>query len=300
MKNVCLTIIAVSMLLLTVRAQACIIFFMEGGEVSITNEDVIILWDPATKTEHFIREARFESSTDDFGFVVPTPGKPDVEEADPAAFQRVRKFVSDSTSGGPRNKYSSFGIPDSVAPVEVLEEKRVAGMDIAVLRANDSDALVGWLTDHNYKPRESLVPWAYRYVEQDYVFTAFKYSRDNPNTTAVNARAVRMTFKTETPFYPYREPSDAAAPEHRQLKVFFFSPSPKTPKYREEGFARPAKGFYTIFEGEVSNARELLTGAVPANAVPEKLRLQVFEDITQTRPNSDIFFRDDQREDEAP
>ncbi|MFO0618419.1 MAG: hypothetical protein U0414_37845 [Polyangiaceae bacterium] len=41
-----------------------------GAEVAIANEEAGIVWDAKTKTEHFIRTARFVSS---FGFLVPTP-----------------------------------------------------------------------------------------------------------------------------------------------------------------------------------------------------------------------------------
>jgi hypothetical protein len=40
--------------------------------VRIAEEEAVIVWDPATKTEHFIRRAAFHSTARQFGFLVPT------------------------------------------------------------------------------------------------------------------------------------------------------------------------------------------------------------------------------------
>ena len=44
-------------------------------QVPVVNADqsVILIWDAATRTEHFIRKASFKSAGDELGFVVPTP-----------------------------------------------------------------------------------------------------------------------------------------------------------------------------------------------------------------------------------
>src|SRR5262245_33760455 len=57
-----------------------------GARVEITDEVALIVWDEATQTEHFIRRASFRSTAADFGFLVPTPSKPDLGEADDGLF----------------------------------------------------------------------------------------------------------------------------------------------------------------------------------------------------------------------
>ena len=51
-----------------------------GQFVTINEEAAVIVWDAKTKTEHFIRMASF-SGAEDFGFLVPTPTKPELAEA---------------------------------------------------------------------------------------------------------------------------------------------------------------------------------------------------------------------------
>ena len=52
-----------------------------GKPVVNADQTVILLWDPATKTQHFIRQASFKSGADDFGFLVPTPTQPELDES---------------------------------------------------------------------------------------------------------------------------------------------------------------------------------------------------------------------------
>ena len=47
-----------------------------NDRVYVIEESAVIVWDPATKTEHFIRRATFHGKAGDFGFLVPTPSVP--------------------------------------------------------------------------------------------------------------------------------------------------------------------------------------------------------------------------------
>ena len=52
-------------------------------DVAVVNADqtVILIWDAANKTQHFIRRASFKSAGDDFGFLIPSPSQPDLDES---------------------------------------------------------------------------------------------------------------------------------------------------------------------------------------------------------------------------
>ena len=67
-------------------ASACAV--APPRDVPAVNADqaVILIWDPATRTEHFIRQASFKTEGDDVGFLVPTPTQPDLQEAGDGAF----------------------------------------------------------------------------------------------------------------------------------------------------------------------------------------------------------------------
>src|SRR5262249_26695477 len=114
--------------------------------------------------------------------------------------------------------------------VQVLEEKRVAGFNAAVLEASSAEALTGWLKEHDYAYSPEIQAWAKPYVEAGWKITAFKVAKDKDarEKKSVSAAALRMSFKTERPLFPYREPDpskDAAVlgAKHRLLRIYFIA-----------------------------------------------------------------------------
>src|SRR5205807_1141546 len=99
--------------------------------------------------------------------------------------------------------------------VEVLDQKRIAGQDVVVLKATDAEELADWLKKRGYDFSADLKEWVQPYIEANWVITASKIAKDAGVSEAksVASKAVRMTFKADKPFFPYREPA-----EQRQKK----------------------------------------------------------------------------------
>ncbi len=109
-----------------------------------------------------------------------------------------------------------------------------------------------------------------------------------------------MSFETERPFFPYREPDDLrVAGGLRLLRVFFVS----NERVRGE-LARPLgwPGAAT-WAGAVKDAGSLLSGALALDEIPSAPVLTALDDKSSPRPGiADVFFtRDtDQREVRPP
>jgi hypothetical protein len=228
-------------------ADACAIPRRAGEFVEISDETAIIVWDAETRTEHFIRVANFNTAAADFGFLVPTPNPPSLEEVDQAAFAYLAdltkpEIIYKSSGGGaPRQAPGGCGCAASPIPtsgaapaaapeVHVLEERRLAGQDVAVLQASDASALEAWLLEHDYEISPQLKEWVQPYLDDEWTITAFKFARDDEGNREISTAAVRMTFETDRPFYPYREPEPEPTAEEkaknqpqpsRLLRVFF-------------------------------------------------------------------------------
>jgi hypothetical protein len=200
------------------NAGGCMIVSRVGQKVEMAEEEAIIVWDASTKTQHFIRRAAFKTTAKDFGFLVPTPTRPTLAESDDKAFVRLAKLFTPPPPRFPPGSKFPGGIGGG--GVVVVEKKRVAGLDAVVLQARDPAALNGWLKDHGYPSRPEQVEWLRPYVEKQWLLTAFKFAAgEDPKEVAT--RSVRMSFKTERPFFPYREPT--TAPEKgtsRLLRVY--------------------------------------------------------------------------------
>jgi len=256
------------------------------------DQTVLIIWDAATKTQHFIRQASFKAEAEDFGFIVPSPSQPELEESGNAAFPYLRKLAEPEIKKVPRPTGMSCGcssapmanVAGKSAEVAVLAEKQVAGFDAVVLEAMAADALVGWLKDHGYAFSPEIEAWAKPYVEAGWKFTALKVAKpkDDQKQNAVAASALRMSFKTERPLFPYREPDPqkaaaTLAARQRLLRIYFVG------EHRYRGELTPDQPWSgtvawsdKLSAEDRSKLLELLN--LPATTGPEVWRLTEFED----------------------
>lgn len=226
------------------RADACATAPPAGAEVRVADEEAVIIWDAVTKTETFIRRAQFQSTARSFGFLVPTPTKPELGEVDAGVFSQladlIRPEVVIDTSGvkvtleswvgscvlATKSMSSDFS---RAAAVRVIQSAHVAGMEATTLEADDPAALAGWLGAHGFAATPELTAWLERYVTQHWKVTAFVVGTEQKDGKQFElaTKAVKLTFAADAPFYPYREPE---APKTstldlppRMLRVFFVS-----------------------------------------------------------------------------
>jgi hypothetical protein len=223
----------------------------EDVPVQIAEESAIIVWDQAKHRQHFIRRASFDTSARDIGFLVPTPSTPALAEAEDASFQELEKLLIPKVVHRVRNSYDftplvllpfralSGADSDETAAsnatagtaadedVEVVHQQRVSGYDAVVLTAPDTKSLNKWLTRHDYASSPALMQWLAPYIARGWKITAFKIARREARSGYVQSAAVRMSFNTDKPLFPYREPQ-RVAPKNgytpRLLRVFLIAP----------------------------------------------------------------------------
>src|SRR4051812_31640943 len=138
-----------------------------GEFAEVASETAVIIWDAQTRTQHFIRSASFSSTSANFGFLVPTPTKPELAEATDETFQQLAVLTAPRESRERRAKSYGCGGADPGGPasgVRVLDRKRVGAYDTAVLRADDPVELRRWLADNGYDARPELEGWLAEYT----------------------------------------------------------------------------------------------------------------------------------------
>lgn len=289
-------------------AEACGAFFAKDADPSrrpsLSVERVLILHDPSAQTEHFIREVVFRGGKDPFGFVVPTPTKPQVFKVEVSpfdGFERAFPFVQPpprppDRGSGPDAAPAGSG----VASVDVLEVKKVGSFTAFVLAASDAKALQGWLNDNGLTSTAENDAWLAGYVAREFFYVAFRYEPgDAASTEALKAETVRVTFSTPVGFYPYREPSHAlgTTTAERVVALWYASPAPVVPvslgkdgdtevwvKPFKEGWSRRDVPFVALTQ-YLGPEEDKLVPAVQAMSV------QPFEDQKTTRPEfGDVVF----------
>lgn len=118
---------------------------------SLSFEQTLIVHDPESGREHFVREVVFRAATKPFGFVVPTPTRPEVARLAKNPFERLRAiFPHRSRVGVGLGTGQGFGsgVGQKGAGVSVLEVKKVGSLTAFVLAADDEQALAAWLAEH--------------------------------------------------------------------------------------------------------------------------------------------------------
>jgi hypothetical protein len=313
-KIVAITLAAGSLLAAIPRQSpliACAPAPRQGESVRISGEAALIVWDPTSKTEHFVRRANFETKAKDFGFLVPTPTQPELGEVDEGVFssaagltrprivhEKVIKTVFGFGRGPDGSSLESISAKADAPPagVKVLHQQQVAGFDATVLKADDPRALLEWLGQHGYESRPELVEWLKWYTDHAWIITAFKLTQGGGGNGQPGNKAVRMSFHADRPFYPYREPEDMRKPggASRVLRVFFLADQ----KYEGtlgDGGNWPGS---TVWADDVSGRAQPLTkplnitDSTLASSLEGARYLTEFQDDSNPRPGTDeVYFR---------
>jgi hypothetical protein len=260
-----------------------------GEAVDIAEESALILWDAARKTQHFIRRATFETAGADFGFLVPTPTVPELTEADDDAFAMLERITRGPPQAEPR-KSPAPAAAAAQAAVTVIATARLAGYEAAILSARDATGLDRWLKQHGYHSSPELLEWYRPYIRRKWIITAFKIDKDSAELGRIQTSAVRMTFRTDRPFFPYREPKSASAGRKpRLLRIFVLAKERVEGRIGRRG-AWPGRAVWSrpIREEERSLLLRLLD--LPATTAAGALRLTEFVDASSPRPGTDDLF----------
>jgi hypothetical protein len=297
-KHLAWTVVAGWIMLVTSRAGACCPVAHPGTPVVNADQTVILVWDPQTQTEHFVRRASFEASGDDFGFIVPSPSRPELAESGNDAFWQLAEITAPDVPSGPGISCGcAASVPHSAAVgVQVLEEKEVAGLDATVLQSDSAEALADWLKAHDYAFSPAVREWAAPYVRDHWTFTALKLAkRKDSMDPHLNAAALRLSFKTARPLFPYREPrySDAdkaLVKKPRLLRIYFLADK----RYEGRSGGGAAWTGDTVWSDRLSTAQSQATAdvlKVPPPAANATWWLTEFEDHWSYEPApGDVYF----------
>ncbi|MFO7562974.1 MAG: DUF2330 domain-containing protein [Enhygromyxa sp.] len=224
-------------------ADACGSFFRSKRASSeqtpsLAREKVLLIHDAELGRQHFVREVAFVRAREPFGFVVPTPTKPEVAEVKTTPFTKLRAlFPFSPSSRGPQAR-SGRGAGGS-AGVEVLEVAKVGSFTAFVLAATDADALGKWLAKNKLVSDEASDAWLAHYVEMGFFYVAMRYdppARPKPGSSReVVAETLRISFDTPIPYYPYLEPlrgeptRELEPTQSRLLELWYVGAEPVVP-----------------------------------------------------------------------
>jgi hypothetical protein len=278
MKRTILLACVVSLWLPGVVTNACCPVGPSGRPIVNADQTVVIVWDAKSQTQHFIRQASFRGTPEAFGFLIPTPSMPEVTESGDDGFAALKSFTEPERRTESVQAGFGCGAPPGVtfaaktAGVSVLQEQIIGGLHTVVLEASNAADLAGWLKTNGFADSPQVQAWVAPYVTAGWKIFAYKLAKDAGSVGV--AKALRLSFKTDKPVFPYREPdgrADAAALNNtsRLLRIYFVADA------RYEG--RFADGF-RWGDGKVAWAGPLSDGQ--ARDAATKLKLPAAAAVT--------------------
>jgi hypothetical protein len=249
------------------------------------DQTVILLWDKDRQTQHFIRKADFKTNASDIGFLVPSPSRPQLSESGNAAFTLLDRITMPPPQGGggfPLGCAAQAPARSLSWGVTVVEEKRVAGFDATVLTAQTGEDLVQWLKKNGYAYSPAVAEWAKPYLGGSWHFTALKVVKSQASAqNTVKAAALRISFRTDQPLFPYREPESAVSSQqlgakNRLLRIYFIAET------QYEGRINGNKGWSgkALWSGDITAHRTELLSALqlPTSTGPSRWWLTKIDD----------------------
>lgn len=267
--------------------------FNVSNPMSLIDEKAIIVWDAERRLEHFVRQASFEGEAQDFGFIVPAPTEPKVAEAKKEAFARLEEFVAEELHKSRKSSGNDDDAADAApaGSVELIDQYLVGDYEVSILKAIDGKAMLGWLKTNDYTSRPAMEDWLDHYSKMGWFFAALKFIRPEDAQTPETS-AVRVSFATDVPFYPYKMPADTWPKGHvRPIALYFVSGGVARAQYR---------GSSEDWEAEVKwsgrlpreEAMTLATNiGLSADDIPEGTTLTVFRNSeTAQGYDQDLFF----------
>jgi hypothetical protein len=217
-------------------ADACGGFFARRAATatvpSLQVEQALIVHDPDSEQEHFIRELVFRDAKEPFGLVVPTPSQPTVTRVDGSPFPALaERFPPEPDEGiglagiGQIRSGVASGHGKEAPKVTVISRERIGSFTAFVLSASDAGALKKWLDDNQLVTTPESEAWLRHYTDLGFHFVAFRHEPASKGANTSRSETVRISFSTPLPYYPYREPEhlDGNPALYRVLAVWLIS-----------------------------------------------------------------------------
>jgi len=170
-----------------------------------TQQKAVILYDEGVET--LIISVIFQGDAKDFGWVVPTPSRPEIDEAPDELFVSLEELTGIT-------RWKDYGGPvpleEFKQEVEVLETKEVGIFEAKLLKSDDPKALANWLAENNYQfPKEGSYVLE-SYVENNWYFVAVKVRPDlvwgdaTAKLQSGHATPIKLTFEADKIVYPLK------------------------------------------------------------------------------------------------
>jgi hypothetical protein len=202
---------------------ACCYFAAQEKDINQPGQKAFITWDPAQKIEAFTVQPKFEGNAVDFGMVIPTPGRPKLDEMPRDFFKDLAIYTILMPLPQPlltrleqdereKRKEEGGGVyggrSGGSRGVKVLESGVVGSLDYKIVAAEQANDLFDWLKEnkYTYSGDEGTLDF---YIKKKWLFTVMKIDskqmkKDKDGNYLGEVTPTRFTFPTDQCVYPLK------------------------------------------------------------------------------------------------
>ena len=204
-------------------AQACGGFFCSQQPMDQAGERIVFGVDEGRVSANI--QITFDGDAEDFAWVVPVAGVPDISLAPEYLFQQIDNstrpiywlnwdYGDDSCGFWPYPEADGAGggggDPSEDGGVEVLAHEQVGPYDTVVVSSQNAMDMLTWLNDNGFDQPEESLPIIDHYILQGMVFLGMKLTQDAGEG---DIQPVRLDFDGQHPCIPLVLTRIAAQPE---------------------------------------------------------------------------------------
>ena len=193
-------------------------------DITLPAQKAVIIYE--NNTEDLILQVKYEGEIEKFAWVVPLPNRPIINVSQPELF-----FELFSLTVPEHLRIIPPGGGEKPVLVEVLERKTVGIYDVAVLSAEDPEALINWLNQNGYFfPTEGKAILDY-YINKEWYFVAMKINiniTEKERLKEGTIQPIRLSFESEKIIYPLKITSLSA--DESEILLYIFTNQSVAPK----------------------------------------------------------------------
>ncbi len=174
-----------------------------------TDQRAVIFYEQGIET--LVLSVTFRGDAKDFGWVIPTPSRPEVSKSSDELFTTLDELTRvEERYLLPLSFDEAYLEGQRSGNVYVVETKKVEYFDIAVLTADEPTALADWLNENNYQFPTSSAYILDSYVDKGWYFTAIKIDVESisPGLTQQLRQGhmvpLQLKFPTDKIIYPLK------------------------------------------------------------------------------------------------
>ena len=222
-------------------ALACGAMVSDQGRAELLGFEALLEWDGATSTEELLVSVDFQSADPTFGWLMPLPVVPNIEEGDLAPIEEALAITAPPiVEDEDRGEGAGSGPPVVGAGpggVEVAGRETIRGLRFVILEAIQARSVGRWMRKHNFAFHDRQEPVLQRYLDRGWVIVAARVaSRSLPRASLV---PVRFSFETAEPVYPLAMAGSGHQGLELGMTIFVLSPFRPTSTTYEERVVTP-------------------------------------------------------------